>query len=428
MRNRLGELIEHNSVFRVGLIILVFIAIVVALTLAMRFVLGDQVLGIDFLTFWTAAKSFFFHLLSPYSDAVVEEIQRARYQRLAVPGEDPMAFVYPLFMLLLVFPYSLFDFPHAQALWFSLNLLLLTSMAYLSFSRKKLWMIISIPFIYPVSFSLILGNFNLLIGLIFFLFYWAYFSGNIHNPRIQTLLGISLAFTLGKPQFGYLLVIFACLILLKYKMWRALTWFFGTFLALVAVSFAVMPGWFSEWLTRIKSYPEYMGSTPINQIIFSFINDPYVFTAVRLVFQIMLIGLLIILLVLWLSRPPLSDNNFPDATGKISESLKLDLFILALASFIIYFNHPFGKSYEQIILLVPFFLWAAFSLPVLSLPVKLFWWINLSISWIAFIVARLHFYARAIFTLPVAFFAVWLIYLWLANRPYKQVKASYAEP
>jgi hypothetical protein len=99
------------------------------------------------------------------------------------------------------------------------------------------------------------------------------------------------------------------------------------------------------------------------------------------------------------------------------------LFILALAGFITYLFHPFGKSYEQIIIFIPFFIWAASSLSTHPLSVHLFWWIGLAISWAAFIIARVSIYLQALYTLPVLFFLAWLAYLWYKNRssPSKEV-------
>jgi hypothetical protein len=217
--------------------IILFIILLIVLSAGIRLVLGSNTLGADFFTFWTAGKAVFTQQQSPYSTEVVQETQFGRYNRLALPGDDQLAFVYPFYMLFLVLPFSFINYPLAQAIWMALHLLLLITLTYLAFSSKRIWPALTVPFFYPMAFSQILGNFNLSIGLIFYFFFWAYFTRKIYNPAVQSLLGIGLAFAAGKPQFVYLLLLIACIILIKHKLWRTLAWFGGTLTTLLAFSF-----------------------------------------------------------------------------------------------------------------------------------------------------------------------------------------------
>ncbi len=426
MRRIFSTFVHRSFISQIFVAILIFLTLAILLTVAIRLVMGSLVLGIDFHTFWSAARALFIRHINPYSQAVIDEMQFARYNRLALPGEDQLAYVYPLHMLWLVFPFAFLDFPLAQALWMTVQILALSSVLFLLFKNKSGLFAISAMFIYPFTFSIILGNFNLTIGIFLILFFWLYFNGRLNRPSVQVLLGVGLTFAVFKPQFVLLPISFAFLVLIKNRNWRIIFSFLISTIVLMSISFILIPDWLTEWIHRVRMYPSYTETTMTIARVFHFLPGEKTILSISVLILIILLSALIYCVIIWWRRPAYHSDNGMALSATGVDSIAGEIFILGFAGLITYLGHPIGRSYEQIIILVPFTLWAAMLLPVQRKPILIFWWLGLAISWAAFFTARYTQFSQAIYTLPVMFFSGWLIYLWITSRPFTQKELSNA--
>lgn len=392
------------------------------LTAGIRFALGSNVLGADLYTNWIAAKALFIQQLSPYSDQVVEATQFGHYNRLTFPGEDQVAFAYPVLILFIVFPFAYLDFPLAQAIWMALHTLLLISLAFLLYTQYKFRPVLTIPLFYPFSFAIIVGNVTLTFGMFIFIFLWAHFSQKTPDHLPAVLLGIGLAFAAGKPQFSLPVLGILLLICLKYRYWHMLAGFAGGLALLLAGSFLLLPSWFSEWLSRVEGYSQYITMTPLMKSLIDVIERGRINDVITPILFLAAVTLLIFSIITWWrglrGLRGTEQNSHPVNKGTLKE-----LFILALAGFITVTFHPSRFSYDQIIMFLPFFLWAVGSYSENPKIVHLFWWTGLALGWIAFFVSLFGLYAQAQFTLPVLFIFIWLAYLWSTTRATRKENA-----
>jgi hypothetical protein len=412
---RIKHLGIFSSTFKLGWLgrILIFLVILLALTIGIRLALGNNVLGIDFFTFWMTGKAAFIKHLNPYSDSLVQQIQLSRYNRLALPGEDHLAFVYPLYMLLLVLPLSFLEYPLAQAIWLAIFILLVVTVLFSLFTIHKIWRIISTPFFYPFVFCIIIGNFTLLIFLIFLIFFWLHYSNKLRQPGWQSIMGIFLSFAAGKPQISYLLCIFCFLIILKYRYWRTLAWFTGSLVILIGGSFIIIPSWFTQWFSRLQDFTNYQTMTPPYRMIIDLFRNGQIHNYLFFIIFIGMIAVLVLSLVNWWRGVDNSRSSTLTANSVLFEPSPKELFILGLIGLITFIFHPTWFSYEQIIMYIPFFLWAATSPASKPRHVFLFWWTAMAVSWISFYLSSQAIFSQALNILPIIFFSIWLLYLLL---------------
>ena len=97
--------------------------------------------------------------------------------------------------------------------------------------------------------------------------------------------------------------------------------------------------------------------------------------------------------------------------------------LLAWCGFVIYFLHPWGKSYEQIDYLLPLVVWAC-QLQKSRSPARLFFWLgSLVLSWAAFFVSSQAGAPPSTGEWPLFFNAIWLAWLFW-RRPAANLAAA----
>ena len=115
MRNRRG------SGWLIGIGIVFFLGLLILLTWGNYRYTSQNPGGNDFLVHWVGTRSFLIDNISPYSDETALRIQTLAYGRPAQPGEHELRVAYPLYSVILFFPFSLFgDYSFARALWMTL--------------------------------------------------------------------------------------------------------------------------------------------------------------------------------------------------------------------------------------------------------------------------------------------------------------------
>lgn len=193
---------------------------------------------------------------SPYSDEMTRLLQMQSYGRLAEEGEDPRAFVYPLYALLLVLPLIFLPLPWAQAVWFtvlecSLIVGVIGAVRLAGWRLSvvyKLFLVVWGFLLYPLAWALVLGQISILIFALIVAALLALQSGR------ETWAGICLALITAKPQMSFLLVPAVLLWALFRRRYRLLFSFVVTMTGLLLVSFIVLPGWLPEMVRAGVGY------------------------------------------------------------------------------------------------------------------------------------------------------------------------------
>jgi hypothetical protein len=320
--------------------LLVFLACLGLLAAGFHSALQGNSLGADFFTFWKAARAEFSEGRNPYDPAIAREIQVAIQGRLSEVDEDQFAYSYPIFGLLLVAPLAFLPFDWAQAVWLAFNFLLVLAAGLLLAPRNRRWVGVTFWIFYPVSFALILGNFDLLLAVIWLVFFARTLFQNKTNPGNSWWAGALLAITTLKPQFSWFFLILMAFLAVKRRNWILLGGFAAGSALLWLLPFLWHPGWFSEWLNQIVQYLSVNAgnASPVN-VLFARLpeNTAMILRWVGIITLVILSALLF--LRTWQKR----------ISG---------LHLLAWCGIVTYLVHPTGMSYEQMTVLIPIFLWA----------------------------------------------------------------------
>lgn len=230
--------------------------------------------GNDFYPRWRGTRALIREGRDPYSHEVTLGIQQGMYGRPAREDEDQVAFAYPLYVALLVLPFSFFPYPQAQALWMSF-LVLLTLAAVMIILRTLDWrpsptglVAISVWFLlfYPTARSILLGQFSIVVLALLALVLWATQRGH------PILAGCCLALTTIKPQMVFLLIPFLLLTALRCKNYSAVIAFFALMGTLLLLSSFVLPTWLPSFITGLGRYQAYTsiymeGRSPLGVVI-----------------------------------------------------------------------------------------------------------------------------------------------------------------
>ncbi|MDT8307842.1 MAG: glycosyltransferase family 87 protein [Anaerolineae bacterium] len=215
----------------------------------------------DFYSRWKGAQLFWQEGVDPYSGEATAEIQRGMYGRLARPDEDQVAFAYPFYTAILLWPLAVIQLPYSwiQAIWLTLLFgsligavflilrLLRWEMPVWLLALTTLWAIL----LYNSIRTVILGQF----AAIVFLGIVATVFGL--QRRREGMAGICLALTTIKPQMIFLLIPALMIWATGQRRWRFLTAFFGTMALLFGTSFILLPSWFEEFIGQVVHYTDY---------------------------------------------------------------------------------------------------------------------------------------------------------------------------
>ena len=216
--------------------------------------------GNDFLVHWVGTRSLLEEGISPYSDETAVRIQTLAYGRPALPGEHELRVAYPLYSILVFFPFALFkNYLLARALWMTtLEIaLVFLSVVCLRLTDWKprlfnlaIFLVFTI-FWYHALRPLINGNAVILVALMV--------AGAMLSIRHggDELAGVLLAFSTIKPQVVVVVVVFFLYWGLKQKRWKFVGWFFGTLVLLSASAALLVPDWIWQNLIEVVRYPGY---------------------------------------------------------------------------------------------------------------------------------------------------------------------------
>jgi hypothetical protein len=222
--------------------------------------------GNDFLSRWMGTRMLLTRGWSPYSNETTREIHIMVYGRAAKPDEDQVLFVYPLYSIILMFPYALIaDYPLARALWMTtleVSLVIITLLG-ISLSRWQIprWMMVLLA-IFSVSWyhglrPIINGNPSILVALSITLAFFAIYK------QMDALAGFLLALTTIKPQMIVLVLLLVMIWCISHRRWTILWSFLGSLVILVVATSLIIPDWVIQNLRQILSYPDYtLAGTP----------------------------------------------------------------------------------------------------------------------------------------------------------------------
>jgi len=216
--------------------------------------------GNDFLVHWVGTRSFLVDGSSPYSDQTALRIQTLAYGRPALAGEHQLRVAYPLYSIILFFPFALFsDFTVARAVWMTtlevgLILLAILTIQLAGWKPNLFMLVIFILFSllwYNAVRPVINGNAVILVSLGIVGAMLA-----IRN-KADELAGILLALTTIKPQVVLVFLIFIVFWSTYNRRWRLIAWLIGTTLILAAIAWFLIPDWILQNIREIIRYPGY---------------------------------------------------------------------------------------------------------------------------------------------------------------------------
>lgn len=360
-------------------------ALFIALTVGIHTITRNNALGADFYTFWVAGRAAL-QGQNPYSAEVTLQSQLGILGRPAQPGEDQLAFAYPPYSLLTLLPILWLPFDWAQAAWLSCLLLALLTIWRISFRSAPAWLPVSLIFFYPVTFGLLLGNFSIVLSLIFLTFY-RFCIEKTPSPRTQVLYGILLAWTTIKPQFSWAFLLFALLVIFRRRLWPLLSGLFGGGLLWAGLGWLLAPNWPALWLQRLSEYAIYVQSRPVITLAFAFLPSS------AQTGLLILSAALCLLISLWLGR-----------AFFLNQRPAFHLF--AWAGLVTFLFHLHGMAYEQVVFLLPFAIWAANT--TRTRPRRMWWGLLWLGGWVAFALGLSYAPADV---WPIFLYLAWLIWL-----------------
>ena len=255
--------------------------------------------GNDFYPRWRGTRALLLEGKDPYSEEVTSEIQQGMYGRPAREGEDQVAFAYPLYVSLLVLPFSFFPYSQAQALWLS-GLVFLTLATVIIILRifdwkpspsgllaLSLWCLL----LYPTARSIVLGQFTILVLALVALALWAI------KHRRDLLAGSCLALATIKPQMVFLLISFLLLWASTQNRRRVVGGFTVVMMALLLISTLILPSWIPGFLAGLGQYRfytgKYTGSRSPLEILFASLFPTSISSGVAIFASLLLGGYLI---------------------------------------------------------------------------------------------------------------------------------------
>ena len=379
---------------------ILFFLLLGLLTYALHGLTENNNLGSDYYIYYLAGRALFINHQNPYSDQVAQQVQMAVYKHLAGPNEDQLGFAYPPYALLPALPTFWLSFEWAQAFWISLSLLALMSLIYLAFPQSPKWAAVSVLFIYPFSFALILGNFNVLVTAFLLLAYGILSNDRRLSRPLQAGVGVLLAWSTVKPQFMWLFLVFLLASAWRRRLWTLLASFAAASMLLLGFSFAVMPTWPVAWYDRLVEYTGYNQTWLILTFFLKEVMSLQVATMITSGAGVVCAALTAWLFYRWWK------SEVPD------------LLMMAWCGFLIFLFHPRGKAYEHISFLLPILLWICQKrkLPRPAWAVWVFWFGSLAMSWLIFILSRQPGASPLLSETPFFLFVAWMAWLSVSER------------
>ncbi len=214
--------------------------------------------GNDFLVYWTSLRSFLMDGTNPYGPDVAARIQQAAFDGAAAPGAPALRMAYPLYSLVLFFPFALIpDFALARAVFSTLLEIFLLLTAFFSI-RLARWRIPPLELVLYLALflfgfhsiqPLLDGNVSILIALLVAGALLALKNGG------DALAGILLAFATVKPNVVVLLVFYLVVWSLVSGRRALAAYFLGAIFILSLAAMLLMPDWIWQNLIAIVQFP-----------------------------------------------------------------------------------------------------------------------------------------------------------------------------
>ncbi|GAP19875.1 hypothetical protein LTAR_00058 [Leptolinea tardivitalis] len=372
-------------------LVLVWVILLLALTSAIASVSSENTLGTDFFIYYVAGRHIITDGLSPYDESVGEESQMAILKHLANKNEDQLRYVYPPYGLIPILPLAGLPFPLAQAAWMAFTLLCLVTAVIYGFEKAPPWLPVSMLFLYPLSFGLLLGNLNMPVICSLIVLAGRLPHLDSKNQFEAWLLGFFMAWATIKPQFSWFYLIFFFLLALKKKQKTVLISFFVGCLFFLLFSFLLVPDWIPQWLGLLRRYPGYIGGRiPITPLVHALSPGGEIMTYSLL--GLLFAGLSIWLMIRWWR------GQFPS------------LGLLAWGGFAAYVFHPTGLSYDQVIFLLPVMFWVWLMGQKQPFWANLVWFIFIAVSWLFVYLSLSQIWIGATYYGLFFLFIIWLVF------------------
>jgi hypothetical protein len=214
----------------------------------------------DFLVVWEAARSYWQDGLNPYLEQTTTNIQMRMFGRLATADDlSVLFFAYPMYTVAVLLPLVYMPYAWAAAIWMvALEAMLITALFMIcdlirwrpSPLMLGLLLLMTFGFYFAVR-GLLLGQVGVMVYWLEILALWALWKGRDH------LAAVALALSTMKPQMGFLLIPLLLIWALANRRWRFLIGFTAASVVLMALSFALEPGWVSDWIAQVALYPSH---------------------------------------------------------------------------------------------------------------------------------------------------------------------------
>ncbi|MBP7686317.1 MAG: DUF2029 domain-containing protein [Thermoflexales bacterium] len=216
--------------------------------------------GSDFVPRWVGARDYFLKGWSPYSAETTQDIHAVFYGRAALPGEDQVLYVYPLYSLIVFAPFALFsDYVLARAVWMTVLELALVALAVVSVRltqwRMSGWLLISYIVFAALWYHgvrpVINGNAVVVCGL--------FIALGLALVRAEKDLSAAALFALAsiKPQVVALFIPCVLWWAITHRRWRLVVGLGAAFLSLMLGAMLLQPDWLVQNIRQILSYPTY---------------------------------------------------------------------------------------------------------------------------------------------------------------------------
>jgi hypothetical protein len=323
----------------------------------------DNTLGTDFFIYYTAGRNMTVNHGSPYSETVGEQSQMAILKHPARENEDQLRFVYPPYSLIPIFPLAGLPFPWAQAIWMALTLVSIPAAVLYGFPKTSPWFVVSLFFIFPMTFGLLLGNLNMPVICILFLLFGRLPQLEKQDRIESIMLGILMAWTTIKPQFSWFYLLLFLLLALKKSNYSFFSGFLAGGIGFILFSFLLLPDWIPQWIGLLSRYSSFTGQkipiTPL-AVWMSPSSPQYVYLG----FFILFLPVTVLFFKRWWKN-------------KLSF-----ITLLGWGGFVAFFFHPTGVSYEEMIFILPFILWILQGWKHKPVRFGMFWLLAIAISWV----------------------------------------------
>lgn len=243
---------------------------------------------------WLGAREALLHGRDPYSTEVTREIQTGFYGRPLNPNNpaDPAgqeAFVYPLYVILLMAPTVTLPFPAVQEIfrWFLLFAIACSVPLWMAAIgwRPDIRLVISGMLLAASSYPavLVFHMQNLAALVVFFL---AAAADSLARGW-QLLGGFLLALATIKPEISWLMILWFLLWAIgDWKQRNRVVWSFSaTMVVLLIAAEAVSPHWMVRFVAAVRQYPSY-GADPNVFLVFLpwWVADPIMAVVVGVLF------------------------------------------------------------------------------------------------------------------------------------------------